>query len=337
MNVGFDIGSYALKGVVGKKSGSQFQILQAIEAPNPVGSVFPSQPQEKEQLIASIRNFFESHEIPRSRIRVALPEAFVSTKLITIPLLSDAELASAIQWQVEQHIPIPLDEMQYEYTVLRRSGSQEQEPSMDVLIIGVKEQIVEGFSDLLLEANIDVEDIETDTLSQLRVLEQVISPEENVAVLQVGASTSTLALISQGNLAFVHSASIGGIFFTRAIERGIGLDPMRSEEYKRTYGLLSNQLEGRVRAAISPVVDSLVVEIQKAFRFFGSQKPGEQIQRLYVGGGSLYLPDLLPYLSQSLSLEIVPIELGLLPFLAWKEATSQDSRFLVALGLAMKE
>lgn len=334
--LGLDLGSYAIKAIVGNPKKNGLDVLHAVEMANPIGAILPDTPQRRDVLVKALKEFFEQNKLNRNNVHVGLAESLVSTKVVRMPLLSDAELASAIQWQVEQHIPIPLDQMQYEYTVLQRSDSKATEPEMQVLIIGVKKQVVESLADIFFDAEINVVSMETDTLAQLRLVEGLVKPEENIALLHLGAASSTLAFVAGGTFQFVHVVPVAGALFTRAIERGVGLDAQRAEEYKRTYGLTANQLEGRVRAALSPIVDSLVAEIQKALRFFGGQQ-ATPVSRIFVTGGSLYLPDLLPYISQAVNVEFVPLEMNRLPGFTWKEPLAQDSRFAVACGLAMKK
>lgn len=335
--VGLDIGSYAIKAIVGKRKNHSLDVEKAVELANPIGMVFTTDAQLRQQLLTALMAFFKDNKISTSNVRVSLPESVSATKVVTMPLLSDAELGSAIQWQVEQHIPIPLEQMQYEYTVLRRSNPKDAVQDMDVLMIGAQKQLVQDFADMLLDAGLDVTTMETDTLAQIRVLETLLKPEENVALLHIGAVSTTVVLIWHGTINFVQVIPSAGALFSRAIERGVGLDAARAEEYKRTYGLQPQQLEGRVRAALTPVVDALGLEIQKVLRFFSSQHQGETISRVYVTGGSLYLPELLPYLSQLLSVEMVPIELTTLEGYKFAEQVKQDSRFVVAAGLALRE
>ncbi len=336
-NVGLDIGSYAIKVVVANKKRKGLEIVHTFEAPNPVGSPLPSDPQQLQQLGTTITQTFKELKIPTRGVRVSLPESLVATKIVTMPLLSDAELSSAIQWQVEQHIPIPLEEMQYEYAVLRRALKEDAQQDMDVLMIGAQKRTIQLFADTLLDSGLDIVDMETDTLAQLRVVESRLKAPENLAILHIGASASTVSLLHKGVLTFVRSFPVAGSLFSRAIERGVGLDAQRSEEYKRTYGLLAQPLEGRVRASLLPIVNSLADEVQKTLRFFSGQHAGESISRVFVSGGVLYMPDFLPYLSQMLSVEIVPVELIGDESISFKEAAPQDSRFVVATGLAMKE
>jgi type IV pilus assembly protein PilM len=336
-SLGLDIGSYAIKILVGKKSGPGLAVERALEVPNPIGSVLAGDAQQRQKLIDALANTFKEQKLPMSNIRVSLAESMVVTKVVTMPILSEAELASAIQWQVEQHIPIPLEQMDYEYSVLRRSQPKDPIQDMDVLLLGAQKQYVSDLADLLLDAGLDVTAMETDTLAQLRVLALLMPPNENAALLHLGASASSITLLLHGNINFSQAVPTGGVLFSRAIERGVGLDAARAEEYKRTYGLQAQQLEGRVRAALVPIIDSLTAEVQKALRFFSAQHPGENITRVYVSGGSIYLPELLPYLSQALSVELVPVEMGRLEGFTFKEPIAQDSRFVVAAGLLLKE
>lgn len=336
-NVGLDIGSYAIKILVGKPSGKGLSVERAVEVPNPIGAILAADAEHRQTLVTALSTTFKEQKLPTSGVRVSLAESMVVSKVVTMPLLSEAELASAIQWQVEQHIPIPLEQMDYEYSVLRRSNPKDAVQDMDVLIIGGQKQYVSDLADLLLEAGLDVEAMETDTLALLRILALQLAPNENAALLHLGASSSSITLLLKGNINFAQAIPTGGVLFSRAIERGVGLDPARAEEYKRTYGLQAQQLEGRVRAALVPIIDSLATELQKALRFFSAQHPGETINRVYVSGGSIYLPELLPYLSQSLSVELVPVELNRLEGFTFKEPIAQDSRFLVAAGLVLKE
>lgn len=333
---GLDIGTYAIKVVVGEKKKDKLVIEKALEQPNIASALLPSDPQKKESLLQDLKSFWNKNQLPTSMVRVSLPESMVITKIVTMPSLSDAELASAIHWQVEQHIPIPLEELQYEYTVLSRQESQTG-ATMKVLIIGVHKQYVEQVADFLLEVGLDITDIETDTLAQLRCLSPKINEQQNIAFVHIGANTSTVTIMKKGVLDFVYSFNIAGFLLTRSIEQSIQLEPGRAEQYKRSYGLLPDKVEGKVRSALLPVVQSLVAEVQKAIHYFTSQNQGQLIERLYVSGGSMYLPDLFPLLSQSLSMEVLPSRLDEQQNLEWVKPVAQNSRFVTAIGLAMKD
>lgn len=335
-SVGLDVGSYAIKVASGKLSGDKLGIELVLEEPNPAGTLLPADPQLREQLVEKIKQIWQVNDLPTRNIRASLPESTLVTKVINMPKLSDAELASAIHWQIEQHIPIPYEELQYEYTVLRRIES-ESEPSMDVLVIGVQKNYVQGVADLFLEAGLDVTSLESDTIAQLRCLESNLPVGQNNALLYIGATNSTVNIISDNVLSLVYTFPIAGFLFTRSIEQALQLSPARAEEYKRSFGLLEDQMEGKIRNALLPTVRSLVAEVQKAIHYFQSQHIDQSINKLYVYGGSQYLPDLFTFLSENLGLEVAPVRLLEQSNLIWPNQVAQDSRFVTALGLALKD
>ena len=61
---------------------------------------------------------------------------------------------------------------------------------------------------------------------------------------------------------------------SRALEKGLGLDPTQAEAYKRTYGLDGAQLEGKVRDTMQPVFKMFVAEMQKALQYFSGAHQG---------------------------------------------------------------
>src|SRR5260221_4479712 len=114
--VSIDIGSYSIKALQGKP-GKTVQVSRAFETPNSLEVASASDEATAEKLTELIKNIFTDHRLATEDVHLSLPETLVSTKVISIPPLSDAELATAIQWQAEQYIPIPKDELSLEYQV----------------------------------------------------------------------------------------------------------------------------------------------------------------------------------------------------------------------------
>ena len=78
----------------------------------------------------------------------------------------------------------------------------------------------------------------------------------------------------------------------------------QAEQYKRTYGLLPDQLEGKVAKLLTPLIDEMVKEINKSFVFLQQQGWHVPDQLILTGGGAM-LPGLSGYLVQKLNLEVL--------------------------------
>ena len=301
--IGVDLGTYAIKCVEVQRVGSNLQVVKAVSVPNPVGTVIPAQQKDRDTLIATLKQIFKEYKFPPQNIRIGLPESLVSTKIISIPSLSDAELASAIGWQAEQYIPIPAEDLQLEYQVLYRPPKQHVSELMRVLLLGTSKKTVAAFSSIYADAQLEVVSMETQMLALYRLMSMDTANTTTLVVL-FGASSMDMLTVHNKELAFVYSSPNAGTVLSRAVERTLGLDASQSESYKRTYGLDPAQLEGKVAQALAPVFQASLVEIQKAMQYFAGSHQGSVIKRIMFAGGSASLSNLIPTVAQAIPAEV---------------------------------
>lgn len=326
-----DIGSYTIKAISGKP-GEQVQVERVVEVFNTDGIVIPNDDTEIEKLATALEHIIEDNKLPIGDVRICLPENMVSTKIISIPRLTDAELASAIGWQAEQHIPIPPEELTLEYHVLYRPdrGSSDE---MRVMMVGARKPVVQRFVSAIQILGIEPSVLETQTLSVIRSLQ--FTPEDDSAlVVHMGSSTMILAIVRHGELAFVFNHMTGGSVLTKTLEQGIGLETQQAEEYKREFGLDVAQFQGKVAESLRPVVKNMTDEMLKAIRFFGTQYPQDPINRVLLSGGATQLPGMLEAVTDALGVEVLVSA----PFASATGAIPEANHpaLSVAMGLLMR-
>lgn len=336
MSVGLDLGTYAIKAVELKKKGQSFEVVKVASVLNSVGSVIPADAKSRAALVEQMYQFFKEYQLPMTGVNIAIPESYVATKIISMPTLSEAELASAISWQAEQYIPIPIEKLQLEYQVLYRppKGSKE---NMRVLLVGVQKDIVEQFSTLFVEAGIEIQSLETQTLALFRSL-VFQQPTVPTLFVHIGASAMDFIVYKDGELAFVYSHPNGGTLLTRSLERGLGFDTQQAEEYKRTYGLDEQKLEGKLYQVMLPVFKSFISEIQKAIQYFNAAHPATPIKRIVCSGGTALLPNFISLVASTLGEEVsVCTPFNTMTFHAGVSMQEGDMpTYSVAVGLAMR-
>ncbi len=103
-------------------------------------------------------------------VNVALPENQVYTKVIEMPILSDKELSSAIFWEAEQNIPVPLSTITLAWNVLKRPQKAIGNEKMHVLMVGAPSVLVNKYQKVLLMAGLRINALETELLSIIRAL-----------------------------------------------------------------------------------------------------------------------------------------------------------------------
>ncbi len=301
--IAIDIGTYSIKVINARLKNKKVDVVRVVEVPNTVGMSVPNDEISAEKMIQLIQAIFTDYSLPKEDVRLALPESVVSTKVIQVPLLTDAELASAIGWQAEQFIPIPKDELSLEYQVLFRPEKNDRETPMRVLLIGVKKTIVESLMEIFSQSGMEPSFIETQTISLWRAVHTAENDPVSL-IAHMGLSTLDISIERAGELAFTFSHPQGGMLLTRAVENLLTLPIAQAEEYKRTYGLDQQYFQGKVQAALLPIVKSMVEQIQKAIQFYSTQFPQESVARVYLSGGSAQLPGLVPFVASLLGVEV---------------------------------
>lgn len=184
--VGIDIGSYALKAVGCHRSGKNLKVVGLGSIYNPVGQVLPADDAQFDQLANSISQLAAESKLSGKPIAAAIPESLAYTSIITMPYLSDAELASSIHWEAEQHIPVPLDEVHLEYQVLYKPKRGAVGEKMQVLLVASKKSVVENFTNLFQEAGLELVHLETSLLASYRALASMLPVDQGVVVLNMG-------------------------------------------------------------------------------------------------------------------------------------------------------
>jgi type IV pilus assembly protein PilM len=336
MSVGLDIGSKTIKVVELDKSGNRFN-LKAAGLVGYTGSDLAKMTDEKEiaQMADVLRKVFSDAKISAKEVTIALPEPQVFTRAIRFPLLTDQEISSAVKWEAEQYIPIPLNEAVIQHQIIERRETTSP-PEVLVLLVAAPRVLVEKYVQVVSAAKFTVVGVETELIALARSLGP---PDQTVVILDFGAGSTDLAIVKNGSLVFSRSIATAGEAFTRAVGQSLGITPQQAEEYKKTYGLAAAQLEGKVRGALDPILRVVGEEIKKAIHFYQSENKNNAPTSLIISGGSSGMREVAPYLTKYLGLEVVMGN----PFskVSLDAATSQSLApyaplYAIAVGLAMK-
>lgn len=267
-------------------------------------------------------------------ISTALPESQAFTQVITIPLLSQKEMDSAMKWQAEQYIPLPLEEVSFGYNVLARD---EKNNLMHVLISAAPLDIVEKYNQIIQKAGLNPKHIETRILSSIRALSRNTPDDYVSAVIDLGEYSTDFAFFTKSNILFTHSISTGGRAITRAISQEFNLNTQQADRYKQTYGVDPEQLDGKVYNAIKPLIDQFVHELNNGFVFFHDQYPNQRVNLVFLSGEGSLMPGIVRLIADQFGVEVQGGDpfAGLIFNKGVSAPASSAPAFATAVGLAM--
>lgn len=334
---GLDVGQQSIKAVWLSTEKEGFFLQSAARVATPQKGMLSESPLDQEEMAHAIRTMLSEANITTKYVNIALPENQVYTRVIDMPVLSDKELLSAIYWEAEQYIPVPLNTITLDYKVLVRPQKPEEGPKMQVLLVGAPTVLIDKYEKVLSLAGLTIASIETEILSSIRSI-AIGETYPPTLIASIGAVSTSLAIIEKNLIKFTYSFPTGGIALSRAIAASFGFSLEQAEEYKKAYGLSSQSLGGKIAQVVDPVLAVILSEIKKARAFYAEKSKGVPIRQIMLAGGSAKLPGLTTYITNA-----VGIETGIAD--PWKVLMSQEvskdivddaSSYTVAVGLAMR-
>lgn len=301
---GLDIGASTIKVCQAQPMGAQYRLQAIGMASNPTGTIDFSKPEFSAQISAALKQLMKETGIKEKRVVVAVPETHVYSRVIEVPVMSDTELSSAIKWEAEQFVPVPVDQVEMDYTVVKRPPKGSTTEKMLVYLVASQKTYLQSYVDFLVTLGLEPIAVESETIALSRGLAGVTAGSTSL-ILHVGALSSSLSIVSEGSLFFSYTTPSGGVALTRALSQNLSLPLSQAEQYKRTYGLDKTQLEGKVAQSLLVVLQTVMSEMRKAFKFFSSTY-GSEVQKIVLSGGGAYLPDFLSQMSEQFpGIEIV--------------------------------
>ncbi len=301
MSVGIDIGSKTIKAVEISFEGGK-NVLKTAGIIGVTGQGLDHIQDEKEYgvLAESIKKLFNDAKFSSKDVTVALPESQVFTKAIKLPLLTDQEIASAIKWQAEESVPIPIKETIVQHIILEKRENTTP-PEVLVLLVAAPRILVEKYVKVLTLAGLNVVGAETELMALTRALAPA---NQSSVIVDFGAKSTDIAISKNGQLVFSRTIPTAGEAFTRAVAQALGMEAGQAEEYKKTYGLSGTQLEGKVGSALSPVFRVVTEEIKKAIHFYQTDQKEVAPTLIILSGGTAGLPDAGPMLTKLIGIEV---------------------------------
>lgn len=339
--VGLDIGSSAVKAVELKPAGKQYKVVAFGVEPLPSDAIVDGAIIDGATVADAIRRLFETHKIKTREVAASLAGNAVIVKKITLPAMSDAELAASITWEAEQYIPFDIQDVTLDYQVLSRPAKGAVAGTMDVLLVAAKKETIADYTGVIAQAGRIPAIVDVDAFALQNAYEANYGQRDAiVTLLNVGASATTVNIVRGDQSLFTRDVPVGGNAYTEALQKDFQIPQESADLLKR--GIPVDGLDPiQAEPTMQMVTEALLLEVQKTLDFFRGTSGADQIDLMLVTGGCAQIEGLVAALHERLGIPVEAFEpfktirfehekFGL-PSVADAMATSA-----VAVGLALR-
>jgi type IV pilus assembly protein PilM len=284
--VGLDIGSSAVKAVELKPAGKAYKVSAFGSEPVPPDSIVDGAIIDGGAVAEAIRRLFTTLGIKTKDVAASLSGNAVIVKKITLPVMTESELAESIYWEAEQYIPFDIQDVNLDYQILDKH-TDGGKGSMDVLLVAAKKEKIADYTGVIAQAGraAVVVDVDAFALQNAYEVNYGIESGAVVVLLNAGASATNINILNGDQSVFTRDISLGGNAYTEALQKELNLPFDLADQLKRGVAVDGVTFED-ARPVLRAVSENVMLEIQKTFDFFKATASSDRIDRIMLSGGA---------------------------------------------------
>ncbi len=337
--IGIDFGSSSIKIVQLRQEERYLSLVTYGELPlGPyVGTVIGGATNlNPSQLMEALSDIVREAGITSTHAGVAIPYAASFVAIISIPAQEESALASIIPIEARKYVPVPVNQVTLDWFPVPEKNGVANAQKVRILLAAIHNEALAKYRAVTQGAQIKGAFNEIEIFSTIR--SSVSSTKDTVMILDVGAATTKLYVVSEGMVQATHSINVGGQDLTSSLSKSLEISMEEAEELKRQVGLTAKD-NPRMERAMSFPLERIFTDIRRMLMSYERGEGVTPVSAIVFSGGGSALKGLEEYALASLGRRIVRADpFSKVGYPAFLKSTLQEigPSFAVALGVALR-
>lgn len=305
--VAFDMGSSTIKIVEGTYYKNDLTIEKYITISTPKDAIIDGEIKKEEELCGKLSTILKENGIKAKYGICTTNSSLIINREILIPKVEEEEMETVVRYEIQQYLPINLEDYILQGTLI---NEQEVEGiiKLNIRVIAYPEKIARGYYNLLLKLQLKpyALDVNYNAINKFINLPEIknefINPRETFVFIDFGASSIDVNIYNNGQLDFTRIIKdCGNEIDEMLIER----NGIKVEEIKRfkAKNIDLNENLDPVNVLTRQIVDEWIEKIEKIIQFYKNRNMGNELEQIFVFGGSSKLNGLEEYMTQKLGIK----------------------------------
>jgi type IV pilus assembly protein PilM len=318
--ISVDIGTYTTKIVVGKtkNKNKEIHINNAFMVETPSESYEDGYIKNLEAFKKMIHSILNKNKIKEKDIIFTVQSKDIITREIVLPYVKEEELSSMVYLEIEQYLPIRLDEYAVEYKVLEEFVDNDIK-KIRVLVGALPKSMVKIYLELIesLKLKALALDMHANCISKIfggnvTINKENHSLDKTVTLIDLGHEYTNVTIINKGLIRFNRLIHQGGRHIDTSIANtyNLSLEDAQNRKIEHTNleevdgGFTSTSM---LNELVQSNVDTWISEIQRIFQYYNSRERGNSVDEIYLYGGSSNIKNLSNYMTNYTNIPTIKI------------------------------
>ncbi|WP_252242295.1 pilus assembly protein PilM [Clostridium sp. ZBS18] len=311
--VAFDIGSTNIKIAEGTYYKGILSIENLIDIPTPTEAIIDGNIEKKELLVSILQKALNENGINAKEGICTNNSSLIINREILIPDVKEEELDTVVRYEIQQYLPINLDDYVLQMTKIGEEFSDEGK-KLEIRAIAYPEKMAKGYYDLLMALNLKpfALDVNYNALNKLLNHIEVINNhklniEESLVFIDMGATSLDVNIYNNGVLKFTRIIKAGGKYLDEILYENMNIPIEETEKFKsQDIDLKEEELEFQNQIIID-TLDEWVDKIEKIIQFYKSKNFDDDINKIFIYGRTSRIKNLEQYITSKIGIETIKI------------------------------
>ncbi|HQL50119.1 MAG TPA: type IV pilus assembly protein PilM [Kiritimatiellia bacterium] len=259
-------------------------------------------------LVAAVREIMKTRGIRPAPLMLSLSGQMVFPRFVRLPAVSEDKLLQMVQYEVEQNVPFPMNEIVWNHQFIGDASMGEQ----CAMIVAAKTESVREITDRIVEMGLEPEIVDVAPMALYNCLRYNYSQLDGcTVVLDIGARSTNLIFVEDEKI-YNRCIPVAGNAITQEVAKSVQIPFAEAEALKRQVAFVSlggvtaseDETAERVSKVVRNVVTRLHAEISRSVNFYRSQQGGSAPVRMFLTGGSSVMPHLDTFFREKLQIEV---------------------------------
>jgi len=237
--------------------------------------------------------------IKEKNVVIGLPSSKTFTTVVDIPTMNESELKNTIKYQIDQYIPMAIDETKVDWALL---GQSLHDPTQqEVLLASTANAYTEERLEFIEALGFNVIAAEPDPIAMIRSL-LPDNVQDARLIIDVGERSTDLAITFGGSPRLVRTIPTGLRTLIKAAVQNLNVQDDQARQFILKFGLAADRLEGQVYRSIEGTLDNFAAELVKSIKFFQTRYPNTPVGGILLSGFSAIVPQFGEYITAKTSI-----------------------------------
>jgi type IV pilus assembly protein PilM len=308
--IGLDIGSTAVRAAE-LTEGAPPSVVRAAQVPLPAGAVENGEVRDVEAVSEALRELWTRGGFKSRKVYMGVGNQRVVVREIALPAMPEKELRQSLGFQVQEFIPMPVDEAVLDFHVIDEMEVDGRQ-MLRLLLVAAQKAMVDTLVASATGAKLEPMGLDLVPFALVRAVGATgagmeLEDKGGEGVVDVGAHVTNIVVHAGGETRFVRILPSGGRDITMAIARALSIEDEVAERLKRGEAVDEVDIRPeRVHEIAIQRATQFVDEIRSSLEFYTAQSQGARIDRLLVSGGGSKLEGFLEILRQRIPVSVEP-------------------------------